>query len=357
MRTISIINQKGGCGKTTTSVNLSACLSEAGRKVLLVDLDPQGHSTLSFDYQPDKIQFTIYDAFATSRTNTFSWDKVLLKQSENLYIAPANLLLSFLERELANYIGREKILLARLMELDKPFDYVIIDCPPSLGLLTVNALTASSEAIVPIEPSFFSLHGLNKLLDTVRLQEEKTGHIIKVHALVTIFNNRARFDRELLREIQSYFGQSLLRTIIRMSVKLGEAASFGKPIGSYNRSSIAYEDYNALASEIMMQEEYCVTEDSGLALKPQPIDGGIIFRYKNPEAAAVMLAGDFNNWSPDSGLMEKRDMAGLWERLITLDPGTYQYRFVVDGKWIADPSNPIKADDNLGGVNSVITIG
>ncbi|MCP4631891.1 MAG: AAA family ATPase [candidate division Zixibacteria bacterium] len=356
MRTISIINQKGGCGKTTTAVNFSACLNELGRKVLLIDLDPQGHATLALDYQPEGLQNTIFDAFSPSKAHTFSWNDIIIKRPDGLHVAPANILLSFLEQELASFNGKERILLGRLMELDIPYDYIVIDCPPSLGLLSVNSLSASSEAIVPVEPSFFSLHGLGKLLETVTLQEEKTGHIIKVQALATIFNKRTRFSRELLREIQEHFGENLLTSTIRMSVKLKEAASFGKSIVDYDKNSIAYQDYHALASEIILQEEYPLDEHEEFSLKPQSSEGGIVFRFKSPTAKAVLVAGDFNNWSPDDGLMSRKERNGMWEKIISLDPGTYQYRFVVDGKWIPDPSNPIKADDNLGGVNSVITI-
>lgn len=356
MRTISIINQKGGCGKTTTAVNLSACLNEAGRRVLLIDLDPQGHATISYDIIPEKLEHTIFDAFSPSKAGTFSWDKILIRQPDGLYIAPGNMLLSFLEHELANFNGKERILLGRIMELDIPFDYIVIDCPPSLGLLTVNALSASSEAIVPVEPSFFSLHGLGKLLETVALQEEKTGHIIRVQALATIYNRRTKFSRELLREIKDHFGENLLTTTIRMSVKLKEAASFGQPITAYSRNCIAYQDYRALASEMILQEDRQQAEHEDSALKPKTADGGVVFRYKNPSACTVLVAGDFNDWSPDEIVMKKKSSEGIWETAVSLDPGTYQYRFVVDGKWIPDPNNPIKADDNLGGVNSVISI-
>ncbi|MBD3234098.1 MAG: AAA family ATPase [candidate division Zixibacteria bacterium] len=356
MRTISIINQKGGCGKTTTAVNLSACLAEWNRKVLLVDLDPQGHSTISFDYQPDKLKYTAYDLFSPGKAGSFSWTNVLYELNDNLQLLPANLLLSFVEKELADFQGKERILLTRIMEIDEPLDYIVIDCPPSLGLLTVNALNASSEAIVPVEPSFFALHGLKKLLETVRLQEEKTGHLIKVKALTTIFNTRTRFSRDLLKEIQDHFGESMYRTTIRMSVALREAASFGKPICDYKKNSFAYQDYKALTDEIIEQEEFQLHKSQEKTLKPLPMDDGVLFRYKDGDAAAVMLAGDFNNWSPDRCRLNKKEMSGIWEKTLPLDPGTYQYRYVVDGRWIADPNNPIKADDNLGGFNSVITI-
>ncbi|MBD3170689.1 MAG: AAA family ATPase [candidate division Zixibacteria bacterium] len=356
MRTISIINQKGGCGKTTTAVNLSACLAEKKRRVLLLDLDPQGHASISFDLQPETLEHTIYDAFSPSKANSFKWDDILIELDNNFYLAPSNLLLSFLERELSDFQGKERILLGRIMELQEPFDYIIVDCPPSLGLLTVNALCATSEAIVPVEPSFFSLHGLGKLLETVRLQEEKTGHIIKVQALATIYDKRTRFSRELLREIQEHFGENLLTTTIRMSVKLKEAASFGQPITVYDRGGIAYQDYRALAAEIILQEEHPAQKHEEYSLKPQRSEEGVVFRYKNPEANRVMLAGDFNNWSPDEGVVARKRSDGVWEKVIPLDPGTYQYRFIVDGKWVPDPNNPIKADDNLGGINSVISV-
>ncbi len=355
MRTFSIINQKGGCGKTTTAVNLSACLSELGRRVLMIDLDPQAHATLSFAYQPEKLRHSVYDIFSPSKAGSFDWNDILIQYSDNLFIAPSNLLLNFLDKELVDFKGKERILIGRIMELQIPFDYIIIDCPPSLGLLTVNSLNASSEVIVPVEPSFFSLHGLRKLLETVRLQEEKTGHIIRVQALATIYNGRNRFSREILKEIQEHFGDNLLTTTIRMSVRLKEAASFGTPISEYNRYSIAYKDYNALATEIILQEEQSYPVEKKVLLKPQLVNGAIVFRYKDPKANAVLVAGDFNNWSPNEGIMKKKG-SNIWETMIPLDPGTYQYRFVVDGKWLPDPNNPIKADDNLGGFNSVVTI-
>src|SRR2546429_4104894 len=196
MRTIAVVNQKGGCGKTITSINLSAFLAREQRRVLLVDMDPQGHTTLGLLTDAVHPSRTMYEVFVEEpgERPTVLRD-VILTVRENLDLAPADILLSGVPEALAGQIGREDILSDALVSFRDDYDYVIVDCPPSVGLLTFNALKACSEAIVPVDPSFFALHGIGKLLETFDVLEKETGHQIAVRALVTLYSGRTAFAK------------------------------------------------------------------------------------------------------------------------------------------------------------------
>jgi chromosome partitioning protein len=187
MRTIAVVNQKGGCGKTITAINLSAFLALAGRRVLLVDMDPQGHSTLGLSAGGVEFARTLYDVLLsdTRRPQTTIGD-ITHPVSENLGLAPSDILLSAVPEALAGLPGRENVLTRALTELRDPYDYIIVDCPPNVGLLTFNALKACTEALIPMDPSFFSLHGIGKLLETFDLLEQETGHRISARVLITL---------------------------------------------------------------------------------------------------------------------------------------------------------------------------
>jgi chromosome partitioning protein len=354
MRTISIANQKGGCGKTTTAVNLAACLAAKGRRTLLADLDPQGHATLALGVAHEGLDGSMYEVLARAKR----LDEVILGVGEHLDLAPAEVRLSAIEQQLAGVEGREHRLIEALGSLGPDrYQYVIVDCPPSVGLLTFNALVASNELIVPIEGSFFSLHGLGKLLETVELVREHTGHDIEVRALATIFERRTRLAREVLEEVRRHFGDRCFYTRVHRTVRLREAAGFGQTILDYSPASVGAEDHMSLASEVLLHEAKLDTKKVfrlfNEVLMPQVEGEHVRFFYENDEAAAVQLAGTFNDWRPEP--CDKRD--GAWQRELSLAPGTYQYRFVVDGHWLADPRNPVKVADAFGGHNSVFEIG
>src|SRR5919197_5612286 len=235
MRTIAVVNQKGGCGKTTTSVNISAFLACAQRRVLLVDMDPQGHATLGLRtgdaLAPSKTMYEVLSRHAGEPPTRLR--DVILPVLDNLDVAPADILLSAIPEKLAGLTRREDILSDALAEVRGDYDYVIVDCPPNVGLLTFNALKACSEAIVPMDPSFFSLHGIGKLMETFDVLARETGHHVAARVLVTLYSGRTPFVKAVVDEIRQHLEGRYFDVIIRYSVKLAEAASHGVPVVDY----------------------------------------------------------------------------------------------------------------------------
>jgi chromosome partitioning protein len=250
MRTISIANQKGGCGKTTTAINLSSCLALKGQKVLLIDFDPQAHATMGLNVECDP-EKNIYHVIAPSQMGSIGLDDVIVPVKENFDIAPSDTLLCAVEQELALVDGREKRLLEAIERLNKSYDFIIIDCPPSIGHLCFNALRASSEAIIPIDMSLFSLRGIAKLTDMMVMIENATGHAIAPRALVTMFDIRTRYSQEVLERVQEKFEDKVFDTVIRYNIRLRETVDHGLPIGDYDKHAIGQKDYEALAQEVM----------------------------------------------------------------------------------------------------------
>jgi chromosome partitioning protein len=255
MRTIAVVNQKGGCGKTITSINLSAFLACAQRRVLLVDMDPQGHATLGLVTAAGPSSKTLYEVFSrhADKEPTGLRD-IIVPIRQNLDVAPADILLSAIPEMLAGLVGRENILSDALARIRDAYDYVVVDCPPNVGLLTFNALKGCSEAIVPMDPSFFSLHGLGKLLETFDVLAKKAEHRIEARVLVTLYPGRAPFVKAVVDELRRHLDGRCFETVIRYSVKLAEAASHGVPIAHYCRHCAGFDDYQALAFEVLRHE-------------------------------------------------------------------------------------------------------
>ena len=256
MRTIAVVNQKGGCGKTITSINLSAFLARERRRVLLIDMDPQGHATLGLLADAASSPLTMYEVFVGGPGGqpTVLRD-VIRTVSDNLDVASADVRLSAIPEMLAGVFGRENILGNAFAGIKDRYDYVIVDCPPNVGLLTFNALKACSEAIVPMDPSFFSLHGIGKLLETFDVLARETHHHVAARALVTLYSGRSPFVKAVVDDIRRHLAGRHFETVIRYSVKLAEAASHGVPIVDYCRHCAGYEDYQALTAEILKQDE------------------------------------------------------------------------------------------------------
>ena len=266
MRIISVINQKGGCGKTTTAINLSACLSQLKRRVLLVDLDPQGHASLGLNLIPEDISRGMTEVLTQG---TFLDDVICESVSPNLDVAPANITLSAVEQMLADSTHKEKKLLGAFEKMRRNYHYVIIDSPPNLGILTFNALRASELAIVPIEMGFFSLHGVNKLKEIIEVLGRHSGHHVQLRALATMVNIRTRITQEVLKEIQQSFDGHIFGTLIRNNVRLREAARHGVPITEYDSRSIGALDYQSVAQEVLAMEATTETRLSEVGtLKP-----------------------------------------------------------------------------------------
>jgi chromosome partitioning protein len=356
MRTIAVVNQKGGCGKTITSINLSAFLALAGRRVLLVDMDPQGHSTLGLSAGKVAPTRTMYDVLLgeTRRPQTTLAD-VTRTVAENLDLAPSDILLSAIPEALAGVPGRENVLTRAFADLTGRYDYIIIDCPPNIGLLTFNALKACTEALIPMDPSFFSLHGIGKLFETFEVLERETGHRVSARVVVTLYSGRTPFVKAVLEEVQRHLAGRHLTTIIRQSVKLAEAASHGVPISQYAKRSAGFEDYQALANEVLQQEPATATSDDvGMAMAPAVTPNGVTFTIEAPAASHVQLAGDFNDWSPDASEMEAVGL--VWKKTLKLPPGRYRYRYLIDGQWHNDPHNAAVEPSPFGGLDSVLVL-
>ncbi len=255
-RTIAVVNQKGGCGKTTTAINLAAFLAKNHRKTLVVDMDPQGHATLGLHRGADSRMETMYDVFSREVNGCRKpLCDVTRSIHENLDLAPADIRLSAVPDMLAGAADREMMLAGVLAGTIGLYDYVIIDCPPNVGPLTFNALSTAREVIIPLDPSFFALHGLGKLLETLDLLSKRTGHCVTYRALVTLYSGRTQFARDVVGEIHRHLGGRYFNTMIRRSVKLAEAASHGVPIARYCRDCAGFEDYQSLTAEVLRMED------------------------------------------------------------------------------------------------------
>jgi chromosome partitioning protein len=360
MRTIAVVNQKGGCGKTITAINLSAFLARAQRRVLLVDMDPQGHATLGILRDAARVSPTMYEVFlAGAGGQPTSLADVIRPVKENLDLAPADILLSAIPETLAGRVGRENILADAIGNLETHYDYVVVDCPPSVGLLTFNALKACAEALVPMDPSFFSLHGIGKLLETFDVLAKETNHQIATRVLVTLYSGRTSFVKAVVEEMRRHLYGLHFDTVIRYSVKLAEAASHGLPIADYCTRCTGFEDYQALTAEVLQQEAARpmrgATEDHpGRPSAPVVTPDGVTFTIAAPAAERVHLAGDFNNWILDGNEMHSR--GGVWTKVVKLPPGRYRYRYVVDGRWQSDPLNAAAEPSPYGGEDSILVM-
>lgn len=262
MRTIAIINQKGGVGKTTTAVNLSAALAEAGKRVWLIDLDPQAHASLHLGFGMQEEYLSTYDVL----TDNVPLDEVRHPVEDNLWLSPAHIDLAASEMELAGAVGREIILRDRMKEVSEQFDYVIFDCPPSLGVLTLNALTTADEVFLPLQPHFLALHGLSKLLRTIELVARRLNAKLRLsNVIYCMFDTGTRLANEVVNDVEVYFehqrqtensiwsNSQSFDTKIRRNIRLAEAPSYGQSIFQYSGESNGAQDYRSLAEEVLSQ--------------------------------------------------------------------------------------------------------
>lgn len=429
MRTIAIVNQKGGCGKTTTSINLAACLARLGNKTLLADMDPQGHCAVGLAVPDEQIERTIYDTLIDAQDGTPSRiSDVVWQIATDFDLCPSNIRLAAFEQVFAGRVGREDRLGRALEQVKSTYQWCIIDCPPSVGLLAFNALKACDEVLVPVETGFFSLHGLTKMMETLEEMKDRCGKDILIRVLPTLYDTRTKLAREVLAELRTKFKQYLMESTVNFNTKLKEAASFGQPITEYDPGSRGYKDFVNLARELMghrpTEVEPVTTEKLSRPMElvqrakqlaqltnfqfgkntvqttpvatpatagvltsvgtstngastvaspvPEPrrtteqkiedfygvkqIGTDVVFAAKFEAAKRVLIAGDFNNWTPMSTPLATNGAPDRWVAKLPLEPGRYRYRFVVDGKWVTDPNNNYVETNEYGELNNVVEV-
>lgn len=362
MKVLAIANQKGGCGKTITSINLSGALAEMGERVLLMDLDPQAHATSGLGVNGDAQALTTYEIFrAFMDERKLDINDIKVRIRGEFYLAPSAIVLSTVEQELTKSVGavfvvrdfiREnlgsKLMSGPAASLSDPtfcnyfeLDYIIIDCPPSLGFLTFNALSAADEVIVPIDMSSFALQGIKNIEKMVNALEEKTGRRPRIRYLMTLYDKRSKFGKVFLERAREKFGDAMFEAVIRSSIKLREAASKGKTIFEYDPLSLGAEDHWKLAHEVAGVSTPTIAKE---------------FFIEAPHAQRVFLVGDFNNWQADdnASLIKKDDKT--WTMKLRLGKGTYKYKYIVDGQWQHDLANPMIQDDPFGGKDSLLVV-
>lgn len=470
MRTISLINQKGGCGKTTCSINLAACLAHLNQRTLLVDMDPQGHCAVGLAVPDAQIERSVYDVLRGSGGGggAASLKEITWQIASNFDLAPATISLAALENELHGVPGRQDRLSDALARVAGDYDYCIVDCPPNVGLLTFNAMRASSEVLIPVETGYFSLHGLAKQLELLDQLKQQCHQDLRIRILATLYDIRTKLAREVLAELREQFGSMLMEATINFNTKLKEAASFGQPITEYDAASKGFKDFLRLSRELMgpgprltlnlpraveadsdytdrsletaisraqsTVEETIETMEDGIEftspveeastlniannavptmrrsnrmvsqeIKTQAetltrradevkasaqktlgvstaartvttaqkiedfygvrqVPEGLLFVAHFPNARSVAIAGDFNSWNPirmtsdhDSGA-HSAEAADTFRALVSLKPGRYRYRLVVDGRWQADPHNVYSEPNPFGELDSVVEV-
>ncbi len=410
MKIISIANQKGGCGKTTTAINLASTLGVNGQKTLLIDLDPQAHATLGLNVDD---QNSLYNCISKLTPHKLKIKDIIKRVDKNFDIVPSNVLVGTLEQELADEIGRELKLTEIISEIKGNYDYILIDCPPSLGFLTINSIRASDEVMIPVETSRFSMQGVDHLMDIVNLIRERLNHPVKPKVLITMFDSRLRHSFTMLGKMKEKFDGMLFNTIVHVNVKLKEAAVMGEAVIKYDKYCRGSKDYLSLAREVLTADRHLTLPETKSTTAPQApiveeqeeevvaaaaavieeakapetlteamahleaqeqetykpteqmqelIDeetdkflGYTAFCLKAPQAKSVYVTGSFNDWSLDENCRMTNN-EGLWTLKVNLKPGVYKYQFIVDGKWQEDPTNQATERNSFGDINSLIEV-
>jgi len=356
MRVIALANQKGGCGKTTAATNLAASLAESEQRVLLLDNDPQGHATLASGLGEGDFAASAYDLYLSLDARI---EDIRRPVAPNLDLIPAGIELSAVEQALAGEPGREWRLRRALERSALPYDVVLIDCPPSVGLLTFNALLASGEVVVPVDPSAQSAQAVRKFRETLAVLGERRGHQPRPRVLLSNYDPRSRFAREFAADLARDCGDLLLDAVIHHTVRLKEAVVAGLAVGRLDPASRGALDFRRLATELLergaeLSEPLAAAERAGEA-GPHLTSAGVRFAGRFPEARAVRVTGSFADWKAEGEPLTPTG-DGEWEAVLPVPPGRHEYRFIVDGAWVPDPQNAEAVPNDFGGVNSLLVV-
>jgi chromosome partitioning protein len=248
-RVISVSNQKGGVGKTTTTVNVASFIADRGKRVLIIDIDPQANAGYGLGINVEEMDNTLYEVLI----GRVSIKQAIFKSSvENLYLVPSNIHLSGAQVDLMELEGKEFILKKLLAPIKNEFDYIFIDCPPSLGILTLNSLVAADSVMIPLQCEYYALEGLSQLLRIISMVQEKLNRNLRIEGVVlTMYDSRTNLSGQVVNDVKEFFKDKVFNTIIPRNVKLSEAPSFGKPIGLYDRACVGSEKYERLAEEVL----------------------------------------------------------------------------------------------------------
>ncbi|MDD5194379.1 MAG: AAA family ATPase [Candidatus Omnitrophica bacterium] len=339
MKIISVVNQKGGCGKTITAVNCAAALHKKGYRVLLVDLDPQAHATFALRKVSNVYITDILEA--TAENLPMPSENLLTAVRDNFYLIPSRIGLASLEHKLAARQDKLQILSSFLAKISENFDYCLIDCPPNLGILTLNALEASHYSLIPLTICDFSLHGIDILKNIlIMLKEFKGSHPVPFY-LLTQVDKRYNFSKDFGDKVKKQLGDLLLKSTIRTNITLREAASAGKTIFEYKADSRGAEDFTALADEV----EKITAQNKWASLF-----------LRSDKFSEVYLVGDFTNWQRDERYRLSKVGEDIWSINVPLEKGKYRYKFVAGDSWFNDPHNTLAEDDAFGGKNSLLVI-
>jgi chromosome partitioning protein len=324
-----------------------------------VDLDPQAHATLGLSIKPD---LSIYNVLSKLTHKKAGLEEIIKNVEVNFDLAPSDIILSTLEQELAGEIGRELRLWETLNNFPGGHDYILIDCPPNLGILTINAIRAASEIIVPVEASRFSLEGLGQLTEIIKLVRDRLKHEVNYRVLVTNFDSRLRHSFKMLDKIRMAFKDRLFSTIVHVNVKLKEAQNEGTHILNYDKYCRGTKDYFSLSREMIIEDKSPYISSVTLKEKMQeaikrelPKLTEVVFTVLAPEAKEVYLAGEFNGWRLDED-SRMNSNNGAWSKKMRLGFGQYRYRFVIDGRWTEDSNNPIKEMNPYGEMDSLLEV-
>lgn len=339
MKVLSIVNQKGGCGKTIISVNLAAALSRKQKKTLLIDLDPQAHASFSLQKRSPITITDVLEGFSPEKN--YSPQDFTVTVAENFYLLSSTIGLASLDHKMGLRKDRLHVLSGFLKAIAMYFDYVILDCPPNLGLLTLNALEASNYSVIPINICEFSLKGVEILKDIFVMLKEFEGRTPTPFYILTQVDTRSKFARDFLERAEKQFSNMLLKTKIRLNIHLRAAAFDGKNIFEYKPDSRGAEDFTLLADEINN-------------LTGQTTWASLFLRGKNLEE--VYVIGDFTNWQKQDKYKLNRTSEDLWSINLPLEKGNYRYKFLSGESWLPDPYNKIKERDPFGGINSVLVV-